>query len=116
MLRLEERQAQEIEDLRKARDEYANEKRELCSLVVAIQALISTPLMDEQSDTAAFGRGAWVYCSQHMRPHQTGWCSVSPRDKIGLGVATSKEAYEKCEAWKLPLYDAADHPAKVRAN
>jgi hypothetical protein len=20
--------------------------------------------------------GEWVYCSQHMRPHETGWCTV----------------------------------------
>lgn len=55
-------------------------------------------------DQIAFGVGAWVYCSQHMRAHQTGWCSVSPRDKVGLGVTTAQEAYEKCRAWKFELY------------
>lgn len=54
-------------------------------------------------DEAAFGKDAWVYCKQHCYPHQTGWCSVSPRDKVGLGVKTAEEAYEKCRAWEFPL-------------
>jgi hypothetical protein len=64
--------------------------------------------MDEQKqlteDEQAFGVGAWVYCNQHMRAHQTGWCSVSPRDKVGLGVATGREAYDKCREWGFALY------------
>lgn len=55
-------------------------------------------------DVAAFGKDAWIYCSQHMKPHQTGWCTISPRDKIGLGVDTAEAAYEKCRAWKFPIY------------
>ncbi len=34
----------------------------------------------------AFGKDAWVYCTQHMKPHLTGWCSVSNSDKLGLGI------------------------------
>lgn len=60
----------------------------------------STPF----ADVAAFGADAWVYCNQHMRAHQTGWCTVSPRDKVGLGVKTAQEAYNKCRAWGFPLY------------
>lgn len=65
--------------------------------------------MDEETkesteDEIAFGKDAWVYCSQHMRPHLTGWCSVSPRDKAGLGVETAEQAYEKCRAWGFELY------------
>lgn len=55
-------------------------------------------------DVAAFGAGAWIYCSQHMKPHQTGWCTVSVRDKVGLGVDNAKAALEKCRAWKFPIY------------
>lgn len=65
-------------------------------------------MIDEQvevlADERAFGKDAWVYCNQHMKAHQTGWCSVSPRDKVGLGVTTAQEAYEKCRAWGFTLY------------
>lgn len=94
----------EIEDLRNTRDEYAAEKRELLERLSLLDTVISTPLKGEALDVSAFGRGAWVYCNQHMRPHPTGWCTVSPRDKIGLGVKTAQEAYDKCREWNLPLY------------
>ncbi len=55
-------------------------------------------------DEIAFGKGAWVYCRQHVKPHQTGWCGVGPQDKVGLGVATVEQAYAKCRAWGFPLY------------
>lgn len=62
-------------------------------------------IMNETTeDVAAFGKDAWVYCKQHMKAHQTGWCSVSPRDKVGLGVQTAQEAYDKCREWGFPLY------------
>lgn len=56
-------------------------------------------------DAKVFGVGQWVYCNQHLRPHETGWCTVSARDKIGLGVSNSKDAYEKCQAWGLRIYN-----------
>lgn len=55
-------------------------------------------------DVAAFGKDAWIYCSAHRGSHQTGWCTVSVRDKIGLGVDNADAAYEKCRAWKFPIY------------
>lgn len=60
-------------------------------------------------DEIVFGVGAWVYCSQHCKPHQTGWCSVSNRDKLGLGLSgnappTAQLAYEKCRQFGLPIY------------
>jgi hypothetical protein len=55
-------------------------------------------------DETVFGADAWVYCSQHVKPHQTGWCSVSVRDKIGLGVDNAQAAYEKCRAFGLKIY------------
>lgn len=64
--------------------------------------------MDENKepteDEIAFGKGAWVYCNQHMRAHQTGWCTVANRDKVGLGVSTVQEAEDKCRQWGFPLY------------
>jgi len=44
------------------------------------------PLAPMTDDERVFGRDAWVYCTQHVKAHLTGWCSVSPNDKIGLGV------------------------------
>lgn len=40
--------------------------------------------------------GRWVYCSQHARPHRTGWCTVDPIDKVGLHVRDEESAYAKC--------------------
>ena len=101
----EERLAQEVEEKRGFIEEYAKEKAELHERLIQITTLVHTPLIDEQPDVAAFGRGAWVYCRQHVKPHQTGWCSIPAYDKIGLGVTTAKEAYAKCEAWGLKIFD-----------
>ena len=61
----------------------------------------------EFEDYNVFG-GTWVYCNQHMKPHMTGWCSVSVRDKIGLGIEgkqeNAQEAYAKARAFGLPIY------------
>lgn len=56
------------------------------------------------NDELVFGPDAWVYCRQHMRAHETGWCSVSVRDKVALGVKTATEAQDKCRDWGFPLY------------
>jgi hypothetical protein len=105
---IEERQAIEIEGLRKARDEYRAEKHELRDRLMEVSRILSTPTSEEQPDVEAFGRDVWVYCNQHMKVHLTGWCSVSPRDKIGLGVKTVQEGIEKCREWKLPLHQDRD--------
>lgn len=104
MLSGDERLAQEREEKHNLIKEFARMTEEHHERLVQIAAIVNAPLSDEQPDVAAFGRGAWVYCSQHMKPHQTGWCSVSVRDKIGLGVSTAEEAYTKCRDWKLPIY------------
>jgi len=59
-------------------------------------------------DETIFGHGAWVYCRQHMNAHPTGWCSVSVRDKVGLGLAgtsaeIAQQARAKCQEYGLPL-------------
>lgn len=66
--------------------------------------VIAGPNKPPTEDEIAFGKDAWVYCNQHCRTHETGWCTVSPMDKVGLGVTTAKEAYAKCRAWGFPLY------------
>jgi len=46
--------------------------------------------------------GEWVYCAQHLRAHQSGWCTVGLEDKVGLGPFTGQselqrqKATEKC--------------------
>ena len=62
-----------------------------------------------EEDAKVFGENQWVYCRQHMKPHATGWCSVSVNDKLGLGISgndtqAAKDAYEKCREWNLPIY------------
>lgn len=57
--------------------------------------------------------GDWVYCGQHLRPHGKGWCTVSNRDKLGLGIEgdgseQQREAYRKCECLGLRLYHGTE--------
>ena len=54
-------------------------------------------------DEIAFGKDAWVYCNAHMSAHQTGWCTVNPRNKVGLGVTSAAEAEGKCRQWHFVL-------------
>ena len=64
-------------------------------------------MSDEAEDTIF--AGDWIYCGAHLRPHTTGWCTVSNRAKVGLGI-TGKghekgvEAHRKCELLGLHLY------------
>lgn len=55
------------------------------------------------------GFGDFVYCGQHLRPHATGWCTVSNREKLGLGVGKNDEnalarAVAKCRRFGLKLW------------
>lgn len=57
-------------------------------------------------DEKAFGVDAWVYCSQHRNAHLTGWCTVSVRDKLGIGLVgqeNGRAALEKCRMFHLPI-------------
>lgn len=59
-------------------------------------------------DEKVFGKNAWVYCSQHLNAHETGWCGVSVRDKLGLGIVgheNGKKALQKCKDFNLTLTD-----------
>lgn len=55
-------------------------------------------------DEIAFGQ-CFVYCDQHLRPHTTGWCSVSSKNKIPLNAKTIEEAYEECKHKGFKLHE-----------
>lgn len=62
---------------------------------------------EDLEDYKIFGEKQWVYCSQHLRPHLTGWCSVHVSNKLGLGIfgeENSAEAYQKCRNLGLKIY------------
>lgn len=48
--------------------------------------------------------GEFVYCHQHLRPHGTGWCTVSNRDKTPLLAETVEDAYAEVRAAGWPIY------------
>lgn len=54
-------------------------------------------------DERVFG-DVWVYCSQHMRPHRTGWCTVSARDKTKLDATNAPDAYAECKERGLEIF------------
>lgn len=67
--------------------------------------------MAEKCEDEIFGD--WVYCRQHLRPHETGWCTVSNDDKLGLGIEgktidSQRKAYAKCRRMELPIYGESD--------
>jgi len=53
-------------------------------------------------DEIAFGRNKWIYCSEHMGPHITGWCTVSARSKRPLEAQNGESAYEECNLRGYP--------------
>lgn len=62
--------------------------------------------MDKQeSDSEVFGSDVWVYCSQHLRPHKTGWCSVSNINKTKLDATTDEEAYAECRRKGFTIFE-----------
>ena len=69
-----------------------------------------SPSLIKTEDEIAFGKHAWVYCRQHCRPHQTGWCGVGPQDKVGLGVDNAQAAVAKCREWGFELYADREKP------
>lgn len=38
--------------------------------------------------------GNFVYCKQHHYVHRTGWCTVSPDEKVSVPVLTEHQAQE----------------------
>jgi hypothetical protein len=56
------------------------------------------------SDAEKFGANAWVYCASHLRPHETGWCTVHNDQKTPLEARAYKEAFAECRAKGLKIY------------
>ena len=54
------------------------------------------------SDDTKFGC-KFVYCSQHLRVHSTGWCTVSCLNKVALLSETIEEANREWEMKKVAM-------------
>lgn len=52
-----------------------------------------------RTDDKVYGT-KFVYCAQHMRVHETGWCTVNVLDKIPLLSQTLEEANMEWELKK----------------
>lgn len=72
-------------------------------------------MADEKTEDAkVFGEDVIIYCGQHLNPHATGWCTVSLRDKVSLGIKfgpssksydeAMREAGDKCQRLGLKLF------------
>lgn len=55
-------------------------------------------MTDITDDERKFGRDRWVYCSQHVRPHTTGWCTVSVNDKVPLDAKDRETAFAEARS------------------
>lgn len=64
------------------------------------EALVRPPTEDE----ITFGRKKWIYCSQHMAYHLTGWCTVSNFNKVALDATTVEDAQSECINKGLKLF------------
>lgn len=47
--------------------------------------------------------GAYVYCTQHVGPHSTGWCTVPAYMKLRLKATTLEDAAAETRAngWRI---------------
>lgn len=54
-------------------------------------------------DLKTFG-DCYVYCSQHLNPHKTGWCTVPDHEKIKLESKTLEKAFDECRKLGYTLY------------
>ena len=55
-------------------------------------------------DDEYFGKNVWIYCNQHLRPHLTGWCTVSNRNKVKLDAQDDVAAYAECKQRDFHIY------------
>lgn len=67
----------------------------------------------QRRDDVVFGVDQQIYCSQHLRPHNTGWCTVDVNYKVGLGIPTNsrnalEKAADKCRMLGLRLDDEGE--------
>ena len=61
-------------------------------------------MSNKTEDAVTFGEGAWVYCSQHLRPHSTGWCTVGIEDKTKLEATDYNSAVLECRERGFKLH------------
>jgi hypothetical protein len=47
--------------------------------------------------------GPYVYCASHVGPHESGWCTVSLDNKIGLLASDYDEAFELVKHLGYPI-------------
>jgi len=66
---------------------------------------------EHTADEKIFGKGNLVYCSQHLAVHVTGWCTVPNSEKVGLGLKSDLQGYDKandkCRHLGLEIYKAS---------
>lgn len=55
-------------------------------------------------DEREFGRDRWVYCKAHVRPHITGWCTVSASEKVLLDARAPDDAAAEAKAKGFKIY------------
>ena len=63
-------------------------------------------MTEEQTteDARVFGAHAWIYCRQHLRPHETGWCTVDVDQKVKLDATSMEAAYTECKERDFHIY------------
>lgn len=54
-------------------------------------------------DLKTFG-DCYVYCSQHLNPHKTGWCTVNVGEKTKLDAKTLEQAFDECRKKGYTLF------------
>lgn len=67
--------------------------------------IISKDCEKIEDDVLVYGSSVLVYCTKHLRPHSTGWCSVPPSGKVKLDALTVEEAYAECRSKGFALYE-----------
>jgi hypothetical protein len=85
-------------------------ERVLCLDASSLLRKIDMSMITEDEQT--FGKNVWVYCSQHLRPHLTGWCTVGVKDKTLLTATGEHQAYDECRAAGFKLFTATALNAK----
>lgn len=65
-------------------------------------------MTEATEDEVVFGSGRFVYCKSHVAAHETGWCTVSAKDKIALDALDYESACAECRSKGLRLYRDED--------
>lgn len=60
--------------------------------------------MADTEDAKKWGADTIVYCRSHLRPHETGWCTVPVSDKLPLHATTIDAAVDECRRFGLRLF------------